>query len=447
MKSAGVENSLLEISSVFLRLGATSFGGPAAGIALMEEEVVRKRAWLSAQEFAEIYAVVKLLPGPVATQMAIHVGRIRASGTRGFGLATLGGTLAGVCFIFPALLLILGMSAYYVKQGLDVSSRRNAAELGGTLRFTFGAQLGALIVIVQSVWQLFRPYRGTAVSWLLFVSSALFVIPWSRWEPLWILGAGMLGVLWEIRTRRKVGQEAVRSHSLEKEAQPAGNARSFRWSKRTGLIILLGAALLFVVGVETGAWRWAVQGLNSALGQLFWVCFKAGAFVFGSGLAVVPVLEQDVVRRFAWVSQETFLEGIALGQITPGPVVITATFIGYIRAGISGAVAATLGIFLPAFLLSLWFIPPVLERLRSHRWFHRFGHYALPAVAGAIFGTSARLFWIALQQGAGGVTLAGSAAILLLGFLLNWRWKLPSWALICLLGLAAVLGGAASGRG
>ncbi len=357
-----------EIFLVFLRLGLLGFGGPVATIAMMEDEATRKRRWLSQERFTEIYAVCKLLPGPVATQMAIYLGLIRG-GIRG-------GLLSGTLFILPAFLLVLGLSYLYTASGV-------------TQRFSFallGMQAGALVVILASTYRLSLPYQKRLGAWILAFGSAWIVAASPGWEPLIILFSGMVG------------------------------------------------ALYWTYGARLRNRTFSFIGIPIILTQLFWTCFKAGAFVFGTGLAVVRVLEGDAVQRFHWLTHSEFMDGLAIGQITPGPVVITSTFIGYKTAGLPGAFVATFGMFLPAFFNVLFLVPRIWKRFSGTPGAQGFSAWAIPAVIGGILGTSVHLGWMTLQTpfAIGMFTLSSWIA---------FQFRPPAWLLLILAGLLGSLAG------
>lgn len=350
---------LTEIAGIFGRLGLLGFGGPIAAIAMMEEELSRRRGWVSIERFTEMVTVCKMLPGPVSTQMAIYLGHSRA-GVRG-------GLIAGSFFILPSFGLMLALSAWYVRLPVTHSA---ASVLGGM-------QVAALIVIFFSVYQLSKPYRSKPEAWVIAAVSAAVTCAWPGWEPLMILGWGMLGIL---RSRRPV----------------------------------------------------EVARITLLLPLLFWVCFKAGAFVFGTGLAIVPLLEADVVQKYGWLNHNQFMDGLAMGQVTPGPVVITATFIGYLTAGMTGAMLATAGIFLPAFVNVLFVVPRVWNRFSGTPAAAGFTAWAIPAVVGGIAGSTVRLTWMTLTD-------IDRVSLFILCGLAAWRFRPPSWLLIPAAGLAGGL--------
>ncbi len=349
------------------------FGGPIAVIGLFEDELVKKRKWLSEEKFSQLLSICKLLPGPISTQMAIAIAEERSGRWAGF--------LAGVFFILPAFLLVLILSAIY-KHSPVVAQYSDL--------FT-GLQVGALIVIVISVANLWRPYQKQARAWLVFLLSAILIWRFPRWEPVVILFFGFLGAFF-------FAPKPPREKSIPTSPHPK---LSFSF---------------FLAGVSPLV-------LRTQLFQLFWMCFKAGAFVFGTGLAIVPMFEADSVNHFHFLTHAQFMDGLAIGQITPGPVVITATFIGYQAAGILGALVSTLGMFLPSFINVLILVPLIFGRFAKSSRSKGFIAFAMPAVIGGISGASFKLAGSTLQTH---FLVAVFAAGLSLAF---WK-KIAPWIFI-----------------
>jgi chromate transporter len=377
-----------EIATVFLRLGLLGFGGPLAAMAMMEEETSRKRGWITPKRFTELYAVCKVLPGPVSTQMAIYIGLIRGG--------TLGGLLSGVFFILPSFLIVLGLSYLYVYSG--VVQKFSPA---------FSAiQASAIAVILLSVIQLGRPYKSQLLSWIIGLLSATAIVIRPGWEPGIILFWGILGA-------------ALYSRYTPKKAAVLGIGVGGLWS-------LLSASPAAAAGCLNAL-------KSSVLTKLFWVCFKAGAFVFGTGLAIVPILESDVVQRFHWMTHAEFLDGLAIGQMTPGPVVISSTFIGYKTAGLCGAIVAAAGMFLPGFVNILLIVPRVWKHISGTPIASGFIAWAFPAVIGGIFGVLIRLGVVTLNAPVPVAAFLGTMGLAI-------RFKTPAWVLIPLSGITTVVG-------
>jgi chromate transporter len=293
-RSSLEENGLGEITRLFLRLGLTAFGGPAAHLGLMEREAVTRRRWMTRESFLDLVGACNLLPGPSSTQVAMALGYTR--------LGWLGLGTAGVCFITPAALATLGLAWVYVRYG-------SLPQVQGLL---YGAKPAMVALIVQAVWKLGR----TALKniWLAAAGVACFAAALLGAPPLAVLlacGGVMLAAAWGRRTRS----------------------------------VAMGIAFL-PMGVG-GAGASAVGIVPLAL-----VFLKLGVVVFGSGYVLLAFLQSDLVDRLHWVTQGQLLDAVTAGQVTPGPLFATATFLGYLIGGWSGAVAATAAIFLPSFVLA-----------------------------------------------------------------------------------------------
>src|SRR5262249_46394899 len=284
-----------ELALLFLRLGTTAFGGPAAHIAMMEDEVVRRRGWLSREEFLDLLGATNLIPGPNSTEMAIHIGHRRA-GWRGL-------LVAGACFILPAMVLVWGLAWAYVRFG----------RLPQVVGLLYGVKPVIVAVIVQALWSLGRSAlksRGLAVAALAAAALSAAGVH----ELLVLFGVAAAVV-------------AVRS------LRAPGNAWRAAWLPPLpawGATVLAGAPPF-------------------PLATLFLVFLKIGSVLFGSRSVLLAFLRAELVVRLGWLSEAQLLDAVAVGQVTPGPVFTTATFIGYVLSGPGGAAAATLGIFLPAF--------------------------------------------------------------------------------------------------
>jgi chromate transporter len=314
----GRREALLEVARVFTRLGATAFGGPAAHIALMEDELVRRRGWVSRDRFLDLLGAANLVPGPNSTELAIHLGYVRA----GFP----GLLVAGACFIVPAAVMVAALAWAYVRFGAlpDVE-----AILAGVKPVVLVVVADALVRFARTV--VLRPSFATRrkIEEAGLVATAVAATLLGVNELLVILGAGALSALRVLRPR---GAACL--------APPA-----------------LGAAL----GPLTLAL--APAGPATAAG-LFAVFVKIGSVLYGSGYVLLAFLRADLVERLGWLTDAQLLDAIAVGQVTPGPLFTTATFVGYLAAGPGGAAAATIGIFLPAFVL-VALSGPLVPRLRA----------------------------------------------------------------------------------
>lgn len=360
--------SLGELASLFLRLGATAFGGPAAHIAMMRDEVVSRRGWVTEDQFLDLVGAVNLIPGPNSTELAIHLGWARR---RWAGLV-----VAGLCFILPAMLITGACGWMYVTYGTLPEA---AALLQGVKPVILG-------VVVQALWSLGPRAAGTApLRVLLAVSVALAALGVN--ELLVLLGAGV-AMLLASHTWRASGSAGPGTAGLA----------------------------LPLVGLGAGAVGASVLTLPS----LFWVFFKTGSVLFGSGYVLLAFLRADLVERLHWLSEAQLLDAIAVGQVTPGPVFTTATFVGYLLAGPEGALVATAGIFLPAFLF-VAASGPLVPRLRASRHAAAFLDGVNVASLGLMAVVTAQLGRAALVDGPT-VALAILAAVLLVRYRLNSTW-------------------------
>jgi chromate transporter len=328
--------SLAEVVRVFLKLGVIGFGGPAAHIAMMRDEVVRRRRWLSDERFLDLLGMTNLIPGPNSTEMAIHLGYVRAGWP--------GLLLGGACFIGPAVAIVLAIAWLYVHYGTTP-----------TARWVLHGVLPVIIaVVVQAIWGLGR----TAVKGPLLALVGLLVL------ALALAGVNELALLF--------GGGAI--VVLVRLAKPSA----------AGVAALLAA--LGLPGLALG--QGAAVGGGVALGTLVLVFLKIGATLYGSGYVLLAFLRNDFVHRLGWLSDRQLLDAVAVGQVTPGPVFTTATFIGYILAGATGAILATVAIFLPSFVfVALSY--PLLPRLRGSRGASAF----LDGVNVAALGLMAAVTW------------------------------------------------------
>src|SRR5271166_4132066 len=388
---------LRALAVLFSKLGAISFGGPAAHIALMEDEVVRKRQWLTRQQYLDMLGLTNLIPGPNSTEMAINVGFARAGWA---GLA-----VAGASFIAPAALITAAVAWAYVSFGTLPLAESLLA----------GVKPAVIAVIAIAVWRLGKiAIRDEWLGVLAVLALAAFL---AKLSPLVILfGGGLIGMV--AKQLRKL-----------REKTPSDLTKL-----SAGLIVLNKSFLLprFLPTLVTGAVA-AAGGMaltkRVPLARLGWFFIKVGAVLYGGGYVLFAFVEQGLVRDHQWLTQQQVLDAIAIGQFTPGPVLSTATFIGYLLGGAWGAVVATVAIFLPSFVY-VAALGPILPKLRRSAWM-------------AAFLDSVNVCAVALMAVVT-IRLAGDAlrgwptwAIAIAALAVLWRWKInPAWV---------VLGGALSG--
>ena len=353
--------SFRELFLTGTKLGLISFGGPLAAVGIIQREVVERKRWVDADWYASAIAFTNLIPGPTATEVVIYVGYAR----RG----VLGGLVTGLCYIYPAFLIMLALSWAYFRWGM-------VPAVGGLV---YGLTPAAVGVLLWAAWNMARASVKDALEVALLLAG--FLLVWyAQWQVAWVIVLG----------------------------GAAGLLRAWR-----------GGALLSVA---------------PTLWILFWKMFKAGALLFGGGYVIVPFLAQDFVYDLGWLTPKEFLVAFALGKATPGPLSITATFIGFKAAGLFGALVATVGVFLPGFVVLLA-LAPFFERLR--RW--SAAKYLLgglkAAAVGAILAASAELVVQSMPDWTSvGILLASVASCF---------WIETSWVFLAaaLLGLALSLAG------
>lgn len=314
----GDQNRLQELALLFGRLGATAFGGPAAHIALMEDEVVTRRGWMTRQQFLDLVGATNLIPGPNSTELAIHIGKLRAGWP--------GLVVAGVCFILPAFCLVLLLAWLYKTYGA----------LPQTQWLLRGMAPVVVAIIVHALWK----FAGTALkhrlAWSIALLTLLLVL--LGINELAVLGlAAAIGLCSGIFGHRSSnnntgGRPPTQEHESSETISSVAASKAEESGPRS-------APLLFVSPLfAAGSLTWG----------LFWSFLKIGSILYGSGYVLIAFLQSELVPRL--LTQRQLIDAVAIGQVTPGPVFTTATFIGFQIAGWTGAVAATLGIFLQALL-------------------------------------------------------------------------------------------------
>jgi chromate transporter len=335
---------LAEIARVFLKIGAMSYGGPAI-MGIMQTEIQEKRGWIEKKEFVEGLALVNMLPGPGATQLGIYLGHNNA------GLA--GGIVAGFCFILPAFLIMLALATAYVTFGA-LPSARNAF---------YG--IGPVVVGIFAV-SVYRLGKGTIkeiaqIAIALAAAAVMLLTPAGIILPL--LAAGSVGIV--LFYSRRIGIIALGALAVLSGRYYASDILLAKWTVYVPDVAPRSSA------TPPDLWE---------LGIFF---FKVGAFTFGGGLSMLAFIQKQVVNQFGWLTPREFVDGLALGQFTPGPIMMLAAFIGFKLAGVAGAAVAGSAIFLPSFLMILSILP-LLNKMKDLQWLKAFMRGVGPAVIGAL---------------------------------------------------------------
>ncbi len=366
--------NLAEVLRLFLKLGVTAFGGPAAHIAMMHDETVKRRKWLGEQEFLDLVGATNLIPGPNSTEMAIHIGFLRA---RWLGLI-----IGGICFIVPAMFIVLLLAWVYARFGATPQAEW----------LLYGIKPVVIAIIVQALLSLGRKaVKGPLTAAVAVIVILLYFVGINE---IILLSAGGLIVMIALNYKRL---------------------------RRQGL----GAFIIPISGVGMGS----QVAVNFSLPKLFFTFLKIGSVLYGSGYVLLAFLQADLVVRFGWLTDQQLMDAIAIGQVTPGPVFTTATFIGYILGGIPGALLATLGIFLPSFIF-VAISNPLIPRMRKSEWVSGL----LDGVNVASLALMAAVTW---QLARSSIIDPVAAAMALVSALLLFRFKVNSTWL--------VLGGACMG--
>jgi chromate transporter len=380
--------TLAELVRYFLYLGAFGFGGPVALVGFMHRDLVEKRGSITEATYKLSLALAQIMPGPLAAQVAIAIGYFEA------GIA--GATLAGIAFVLPSFLMVVGISLVYVAYG--------GLWWMQALFYAIGATVIAIIAI--AAYKLARSTnKRDPLLWGIFV-ALIAVTLWAQAElaEFFIL-AGVVVLL--VRAWPGLKQGVLMALG----------------GVATGVIIWLLEAWLRQTGTTTDSGNVLVQIL------LFFT--KAGAFVFGSGLAIIPFLQQGVVQQFHWLTDHQFLDAVAVAMITPGPVVITVAFIGFIVAGFAGSVMAAIGIFLPVYVFTI--VPaPWFKRHRDNAQLKAFVDGATAAATGAITGA-------VLVLGARAIKDVPTALIAVVSLAVLWRYKIPEPVIVSVAGIVGLI--------
>ena len=388
-ESATPPCTLRQLTVYFAQLGTWGFGGPIALTGYMQRDLVERRRWISEEEYKEGLALAQLAPGPLAAQLAIYLGWARG-GVRG-------ATLVAVAFIAPSFIMVLALSALYVR--LD--------GLPWMLGAFYGIGAAVIAIIARSGVKLARLTLGRdTLLWATFAVSAT-VTAWTESEIFSLfIAAGMITMAIRAWPRRSLGSTL-------------------------GAVAPLQAAGTFAAAAT------AAPVAGSSLWTVFWFFAKAGTVVFGSGLAIVPFLHSGVVQQFHWLSERQFLDAVAVSMITPGPVVITVAFMGYLIAGTNGALVAAAGVFVPVYLFVI--LPaPYFHRFAGNRQVHAFVEGITAAATGAIAGAAFVLGRRALID-------VGAVAICLVTYIVIARSKrVPEPVVIVAAGIVGLLAKAGS---
>jgi chromate transporter len=396
---------LRELVLLFLKLGTTAFGGPAAHIAMMEDEVVRRRHWLTRDAFLDLVGATNLIPGPNSTELAIHIG-YRQAGWSGL-------LVAGVCFILPAALIVTAVARAYMRFG----QRPEAAAL------MYGVKPVIIAIIVQALIGLGRTALKTPS--LAVVGTVALVLSVLRVHELaLLLGAGVVMIaIAGIGSKSRAGVRP--SHPplvLVPPAFVAAAGAASLPSARYGLLTLV---------LPTGVVAAGAGVVPFSLTSLFLFFLKVGSVLFGSGYVLLAFLRADLVERWGWLTSAQLLDAVAVGQVTPGPLFTTATFIGYVLAGIPGAMVATIGIFLPAFVF-VALSGPLIPRIRRSRLAGAF-------LDGVNVASLALMAFVTYELGRSALvdTLTIGSALIAAVLLIRWRLN-SAWLILggALLGLA-----------
>ncbi|HYM43160.1 MAG TPA: chromate efflux transporter [Steroidobacteraceae bacterium] len=370
--------ALKEIVRYFLRLGLLGFGGPVALVGQMERELVVERGWIGREQMREAIAVCQSLPGPLAIQVGIYLSFLRG----GFWAAWAGGW----AFIFPNFVIVAALGALYVYFG----------GLQPVTAIFYGVSPAVIALILHSCYRLARLGMEDWLQWLIAAACFAVTVVLKAEVALLFIGAGIVGILYYGKL----------------------------WRRGSTATTLLAAPLVPAAPLAP------IAGASTVM-KLLLFFLKAGALTFGSGLVIVPFLQEGVVQQYGWLGERDFLVAVAIGMISPGPVVITATFVGYLVAGFWGSLAATVGIFLPSFILVL-VAAPILARHRSNRYVQGFVKGAYAAAIGTILGACVLLGRIAIGDWL--TLLIGLSALAAL-----FRWKVNNPTLMAVTALVGLI--------
>lgn len=368
--------SLWDLARLFLKLGTIAFGGPAAHIAMMENEIVRRRNWMTRDEFLDLLGATNLIPGPNSTEMAIHIGH-RQRGWPGL-------LVAGTCFILPAALIVTAFAWAYVTYG-------SLPQVAGVL---YGVKPVIIAVVLDALWSLGRAAIKTVFLGAIVVAGVILTFLGIH-ELLVLLGAGVITGFGRLILRQ------IRS-----------GRNAFVLKSPIALLLQVSGAAT----TQFGLW------------PLFLFFLKVGAVLYGSGYVLLAFIRADLVERWHWLTETQLLDAIAVGQVTPGPVFTTATFIGYVLAGTKGAIVSTVGIFLPAFVF-VAISGPLVPRIRKSATAGAFLDGVNAAALALMLVVTYQLARAAVVD-LPTIGLALVSAILLLVFRVNSAWLILGGAIV-----------------
>ncbi len=370
--------NLTEIAKLFFRLGITAFGGPAAHISMMHDETVKRRKWLTDQEFLDLIGATNLIPGPNSTELAIHIGFLRGGWK---GLIT-----AGFCFIVPAMAIVLLLSWAYVRFGT----------MPQTQGLIYGIKPVVIAVILQALFNLGK--KAIKGPLTISVGIVLLALYFTGINEIILLFAGGLTVMIASNYKK------INTHNL-------------------GLMLL-----------PLGTISAAPQAVTAfSFPTLFFTFLKIGSVLYGSGYVLLAFLHGDLVEKFGWMTDRQLVDAVAIGQVTPGPVFTTATFIGYVVGGWTGALLATIGIFLPSFIF-VALSSPVIPRMRKSIWFGSL----LDGVNAASLSLMAAVTWTLSKNSLTDpltIIVAIISLVLLIRYKINTTWLILGGAAIGLLSM------------
>lgn len=391
MPDTELKPSLIELARLFLRLSVVAFGGPVAHIAMAEDEIVTRRKWLSREHYLDLIAATNLIPGPNSTEVMIHVGYT----TNG----VIGAIVAGVCFIAPSFLITLVLAILYVSSG----------SIPQVEALLWGIKPVIVAIIANAGYRLLRTALNNPALWVLFVAAIFALMLLDVPEVVVMLGAGVVYTLFRVGRFGAIetGMFAGSWHTMP-------------------LHVIVPTAFQMVETVRVGLW------------DVFFYFLKIGSVLFGSGYVLIAYIQQDLVQTFGWLSAQELLDAVAIGQVTPGPVSTTAAVVGYIVAGLPGAILATIGIFLPAFVLVI-LTAPLIPRMRTSATMSAFLSGVNAGVVAAIGVTLLSLASAALRplDGEGisivAIVLAVGSLFALIRFKINTTWLILVGAVVGLL--------------